>query len=110
MAEQKRGLGRGLDSLIPTQIVEEEFDPTAKVDEAGQRKSSDVLFEVDPNLVDPNPHQPRQVFDETELETLVDSIRVHGILQPLVVTSQNGRYELIAGERRLRASKLAGLM
>jgi ParB family chromosome partitioning protein len=106
----KRGLGRGFDSLIPTAIVEDEFDVTAKVDGAtGERVSGDLVREVDPMMVDPNPHQPRQHFDQDALEALAASIRVHGILQPLVVTKVGERYELIAGERRLRASKLAGL-
>ena len=111
MADKKRGLGRGFDSLIPTQMVEEEFDVTAHVDaETGQRSSSDTLREVDPNLIDPNPHQPRANFDQAELESLAESIRAHGILQPLVVTQKGERYELIAGERRLRAAKLCGMM
>lgn len=110
MAEaRKRGLGRGFDALIPTQLIEEEFDVTAPVDESGIRSSNDTLRNVSPNLVDPNPHQPRFSFKEDELENLADSIRVHGILQPLIVTQVGLRYELIAGERRLRAAKLVGL-
>ncbi len=105
---KKRGLGRGFDALIPSQI-EEEFDVTAKVDDSGNRSSNDLLREVSPNIVDPNPHQPRLSFNQGELENLADSIRVHGILQPLVVTQIGMRYELIAGERRLRAAKLVGL-
>jgi ParB family transcriptional regulator, chromosome partitioning protein len=105
---KKRGLGRGFDSLIPTGMVEAEFDVTAKVDDAGHRTSGDVIREVDPNLVDPNPHQPRQNFDPDALEALAASIRVHGILQPLVMSQIGSRFELIAGERRLRAAKLAG--
>jgi len=110
MAEaRKRGLGRGFDALIPTQMGEAEFDVTAPVDESGHRSSNDTLREVSPNTVDPNPHQPRISFKEDELENLADSIRVHGILQPLVVTQVGSRFELIAGERRLRAAKLVGL-
>ncbi len=110
MADKKRGLGRGFDALIPTQLVEDEFDVTAPVDaKTGERTSSDTLREVDPALVDPNPHQPRTTFNEAELGSMADSVRAHGILQPLVVTQVGGRYELIAGERRLRAAKLAGL-
>ena len=105
----KRGLGRGFDSLIPTPVVETEFDVTAKVDESGKRVSGDLIREVAPGLVDPNPHQPRTNFDAEALEALAASIRVHGILQPMVVTQKSGRYELIAGERRLRAAKMAGL-
>src|SRR5476649_1816910 len=107
--ERKRGLGRGFDSLIPTQVIEDEFDITAPVDASGNRSSQDLVREVPPELVDPNPHQPRENFDAKALEALAASIRVHGILQPLVVTKVGARYELIAGERRLRAAKLAGL-
>ncbi len=111
MADKKRGLGRGFDALIPTQIVEDEFDVTAKVDAAtGERMSVDTLRELDVNLIDPNPHQPRKNFNEKELEALAASIRIHGILQPLVATRQGERYELVAGERRLRAARLAGMM
>ena len=109
MADKKRGLGRGFDSLIPTQLVEAEFDVTAKAGPGGQPKVLDTLREVAPMLVDPNPHQPRTNFVQAELEALAASIRVHGILQPLIVTMVGERYELIAGERRLRAAKLAGL-
>ncbi|HEX3081738.1 MAG TPA: ParB/RepB/Spo0J family partition protein [Candidatus Saccharimonadia bacterium] len=105
--ERKRGLGRGFDSLIPTDLAETEFDTPAAA--PGEKVSGDLVREVDPALVDPNPHQPRKNFDQTALEALAASIRVHGILQPLVVTKTAGRYELIAGERRLRAAKLAGL-
>ncbi len=107
--ERRRGLGRGFDALIPTQVVEDEFDVTAPVDAEGHRTSADLVREVDPMLVDPNPHQPRQNFEAKALEALAASIRVHGILQPLVVTRAGERYELIAGERRLRAAKLASL-
>jgi ParB family chromosome partitioning protein len=106
--ERKRGLGRGFDALIPTQMVEDKFDVTAPVDAEGNRTSADLVREVSPSLVDPNPHQPRMNFDGPALEALAASIRVHGILQPLVVTKVGERYELIAGERRLRAAKLAG--
>lgn len=104
-----RGLGKGFDALIPTQLVEEEFDPTAK-QTGGKRVSGDAVYQLDPATIDPNPHQPRQVFDEEALKGLADSISVHGILQPVVVTeSKDGRYELIAGERRVRAAKLANI-
>ncbi len=112
MSSTNRGLGRGFEALIPTQLVEEEFDPTAAVASApGQKRvSADTILHVDPSLVDPNPHQPRQAFDENALNELASSIREHGILQPMIVTEEgNGRYQLIAGERRLRAAKLVQL-
>lgn len=110
MSSNNRGLGRGFDALIPTQLVEEEFDPTAAKNDAGERVSTDTILHVAPSLVDPNPHQPRQTFDEAALAELANSIREHGILQPLVVTDEgNGRYQLVAGERRLRAAKMVQL-
>jgi ParB family transcriptional regulator, chromosome partitioning protein len=105
----QRGLGRGFESLIPTQIVEEEFDPTAQPTTGGARVSGDRVQDIDPALIDPNPHQPRQTFDEEALQALAASIQHYGIVQPLVVTKNGDRYELIAGERRLRASKLVAL-
>lgn len=90
------GLGRGLDSLIPVD------------NDSAQAKGGDI--EVDINLIDPNPHQPRTSFDEAPLAELAASIREYGIIQPLLITrSVKGRYQLVAGERRLRAAKLAGL-
>lgn len=101
----KRGLGRGLDALIPTEIeTNAEFDPTSKVSDV-----SDTVQQIPLEQIKPNPHQPRQQFDQVALKELADSIRQHGVVQPLVVTKQAGVFELIAGERRLRASKLAGI-
>jgi ParB family chromosome partitioning protein len=109
MAERVRGLGRGLESLIPTPAPEPQVDVTAKTDANGNRVSGDVVAEIPPHLLDPNPYQPRKDFNADELEALAASIRVHGILQPLVVSKVGNRYQLIAGERRLRAAKIAGL-
>jgi ParB family chromosome partitioning protein len=95
-----KGLGRGFDSLIPTE-VEQEFDPAPA-------KTNDIQH-IDVNSIDPNPHQPRDGFNQKELEALADSIGEHGILQPLVVQVADGRYQLIAGERRLRAAESVGL-
>jgi ParB family chromosome partitioning protein len=106
MAEKQRGLGRGFDSLIPVAISETEFEGSAAL---GAGIEGEVVREVDPGLVDPNPHQPRKSFEQEALEALSASIRVHGILQPLIVSQKGDRYELIAGERRLRAAKIAGL-
>lgn len=104
-AKQKHGLGRGFDSLIPTQLLEEEFDPTSEQDE---KVSQLVTIRLED--ITPNPHQPRRHFDPVALEELVVSIQQHGVMQPIVVTRKpNGGYELVAGERRWRASKMAGL-
>ncbi len=98
------GLGRGLGALIPTKIA-----PAANTVEAAEASGLRIL-EVAPSSIVPNPHQPRKFFAPGELSDLVLSVKEHGVLQPLVVTDLGGgRYELIAGERRLRASLEAGL-
>lgn len=99
---RRGGLGRGLDALIPTTTIGEVTNSSGVV--AG------TALEVDINLVLPNSKQPRTYFDEAELQELAASIKEVGVLQPPVVRERSdGRYELIMGERRLRASKLAGL-
>ncbi|HIO89547.1 MAG TPA: ParB/RepB/Spo0J family partition protein, partial [Candidatus Marinimicrobia bacterium] len=70
---------------------------------------TDSIFHVPLNLVLPNPHQPRQKFDDKSLRELAESIREKGIIQPVTIRTRDKGYELIAGERRLRAAKLAGL-
>ncbi|MEI6216013.1 MAG: ParB/RepB/Spo0J family partition protein [Actinomycetes bacterium] len=98
MNSRKGGLGRGLDSLIPTAITSNTGETIANRNE------------VDINAIIPNQKQPRYVFDSEELNDLAASIKEVGILQPPVVRDiGNGKYELIMGERRLRASKIAGL-
>lgn len=100
-------LGKGLNSLIPQQkkvfgIIRKETGITA----AG----NDRVWQINISDVLPNPEQPRKEFNEDELQSLVASIKKHGIMQPLVMTERSeGGYELIAGERRLRAAGLAGL-
>jgi ParB family chromosome partitioning protein len=99
MAEMRqKGLGRGFDSLLPTS-----FDTTILVEE------SERIQKLAIGLLDANPDQPRQHFDESALDELAQSIKQYGIVQPLVASPVGSRYRLIAGERRLRAAKLAGL-
>jgi len=94
-------LGKGLGSLIPQkpQTFTEQVIPSARKE----------ILEVGVDEIQANPRQPRAYFSPTDLEDLIGSIKEHGILQPLVVTRSNGQYELIAGERRLRASRIVGL-
>ena len=99
-----RGLGRGFDSLIPTELVDEEFDPTASED-----AKTSQLTEIDLSEIVRDEDQPRKDFGEVELAALASSIREHGVLQPIVVVKEEGKYKIVAGERRWRASKLAGL-
>jgi ParB family transcriptional regulator, chromosome partitioning protein len=105
------GLGRGLSSLIPPKkeknsaVIKEDEYVSAPVAAAAR----DGVLQVSPDQIEANPFQPRKSFSETDINELADSIRTYGIIQPLIVTRQGGRFELIAGERRLRAAKIAGL-
>ena len=101
---QKRGLGRGFESLIPTELLDESFDPTASQD---QQVSE--LRQIKLNQIIADPDQPRKQFDQIGLDDLATSIKEHGILQPIIVTPYKGGYQIVAGERRFHASRLAGL-
>lgn len=102
-ASKPSRLGRGLDALIPTQIDEA---TNQEVDEA-IHLPTDSVHQLSVHDIDPNPFQPRKEFRDEDLAELSESIKIHGVVQPLVVTKAGDRYQLIAGERRLRASKLA---
>lgn len=101
----KRGLGRGLESLIPTDTIDESFDPTAEQDE---RMSE--LRHIAISTIEADPEQPRKVFDVDAIQELSASIREHGLFQPIVVAPHgSGKFIIVAGERRYRAAKLADL-
>jgi ParB family chromosome partitioning protein len=123
---KRSGLGRGLASLIPTGPSDGEQSPSLRMGDA----AADAIFgapatapvnaagavyrEIDPSAIDPNPKQPRQVFDEEALGELVHSIREFGLMQPIVVRALSDasgpqRYQLVMGERRWRAAQEAGL-
>jgi ParB family chromosome partitioning protein len=103
MSARKGGLGRGLDALIPTAVMPTEIKTSTGVITANRD-------EIDLNNISANPKQPRTVFDEDQLTELALSIKEVGLLQPPVVRSiGNGKYQIIMGERRFRAAKLAGL-
>ncbi len=121
---QKRGLGRGLASLIPTEPQQDNNSETvsASSGKSARKNSSngevkevvkEVIKEVEKTLkiaeLEPNSNQPRKFFEEDPLQELSDSIKEFGIIQPIVVTPKNGYYEIIAGERRWRAARMAGL-
>ena len=99
-----KGLGRGFESLIPTELIDDEFDPTASED-----KKESKLKEIKLDDIVRDEDQPRRNFDEEAIKALANSIKEHGVLQPIVVTKEDGKYKIVAGERRWRASKLAGL-
>lgn len=88
----KKGLGKGLEALIPN-----------------ISSSEKEIIEIKINDIEPNSEQPRKIFNEEALKTLSDSIREHGVVQPIIVTKINGRYKIVAGERRWRAARLAEL-
>jgi ParB family chromosome partitioning protein len=128
---KKAGLGRGLDALFAdaAPIIEEVSDVSAEIGSQGNISSvitdepagnnnpvaaaddniDDRVFYIDINDIKPNSAQPRRFFDEDKLEELASSIRTNGVIQPLIVRHNNNGYELVAGERRWRASRLAGL-
>ncbi len=104
MAKAARGLGKGLDSLIPAAVPKaESASPTEKTEDSGNGTYVKIT------KVEPNREQPRKNFDEDALQELADSIKQYGIVEPLIVQDRKTHYEIIAGERRWRAAKLAGL-
>lgn len=100
----KMSLGKGLDALFP---------PNVNVDTLGDKNeindASENVIEMKINSVEPNINQPRKNFDDDKIDDLAESIKVHGVLQPIIVTKKGDYYQIIAGERRWRASKKAGL-
>jgi ParB family chromosome partitioning protein len=94
-AFRRRGLGRGLDALL--------------TNEAESKEGESPLISLDPGTVGPNPEQPRRAFEPDALAALGESIRLHGLLHPIVVQREGDTYSLVAGERRLRAAQLAGV-
>ena len=105
MAVRKSGLGKGLDSLIP----DHQSEKTGLHTESEESGSNDGVVMVKISKVEPNKNQPRKQFDEDSLLELADSIKLYGVLQPLLVLDKGNYYEIIAGERRWRAAKLAGI-
>ncbi|MDO5717257.1 MAG: ParB/RepB/Spo0J family partition protein [Tissierellia bacterium] len=100
MIKKKKTLGRGIGNfLADSQKIEEILNP----------KQEDILQEIPLELIDTNIHQPRKDFDKKALEELAESIKIYGIIQPLILRKKEDRYEIIAGERRFRGAKMVGL-
>src|SRR5579871_1131807 len=97
---QRRALGKGLSALLPTR-------PPAQQPEAPHHEESVAQLPIE--AIEPNPLQPRRVFQHDRIEELAQSIRANGIIQPLVVRRRGEKYQLVAGERRWRASRIAGI-
>ena len=107
---RKTGLGRGLSALIPDNQQNEENQTTSRIQTDQQGTPDSSILEIATDDIKPNPNQPRTHFNEQDIKQLARSIEEHGILQPLLVSDkENGSYQLIAGERRWRAAKIANL-
>ena len=104
-----RGLGKGLESLIPNAVGEAKMKKEAASEETGrsEEKGTETILKI--TMVEPNRQQPRKNFDEDSLQELCDSIKQVGLIQPILVQDRKSHYEIIAGERRWRAAKMAGL-
>lgn len=102
-----RGLGKGLDSLIPNAVGEAKVKKETKEDVKEERGGQETIVKI--TMVEPNRKQPRKNFDEDALQELSDSIKQFGLIQPILVQDRKDHYEIIAGERRWRAAKMAGL-
>lgn len=104
----KKGLGKGLGALLGTQ--DDDRKSRSPAAEAENKTSGEGVISIRLSLIEPNRRQPRQNFDEEKIDALADSIRVHGVIQPVIISrGENGMYRIIAGERRWRAAKRAGL-
>lgn len=104
-----RGLGKGLDALIPSGVGEKtvKYETKANHENSDEKVNGETIVKI--TMVEPNRDQPRKNFDEDSLEELADSIKQFGLLQPIIVQDRKTYYEIIAGERRWRAAKKAGL-
>ena len=106
-----KGLGRGLGSLLGILDDNEEIEvkktQTNEIENKKQEFDGEEVKSIDMGLIDVNPNQPRKVFDPTALNELAQSIKIHGVIQPILLTPRNNRYMIVAGERRFRASKIA---
>lgn len=108
MVAGSRGLGKGLDSMIPQKVIQSKDNKTdVKTKKNEDNVSRETLINI--NQIEPNKSQPRRNFNEDTLHELADSIKIYGIIQPLILQKRDKYYEIIAGERRWRAAKVAGL-
>lgn len=110
MANKNKVLGRGLDALFGNEmnIEKDSFNQIDNTDKKESNGNTDILL-IDINKITPNPNQPRKIFKEGKLEELSSSIKKHGVIQPILVQEIDEGFEIIAGERRWRASRKAGL-
>lgn len=105
----KKGLGRGLDMLIPKEESTKSAETKENKAEKTEKKKENEEILLDIRQIEPNRNQPRKQFDEDAIEELAESIKMYGVIQPLIVQKKDDYYEIIAGERRWRACKKAGV-
>lgn len=105
----KKGLGKGLGALLAIYDDKEENNSLTVGDKRDSSQNIAGITEIALSLIDTNPNQPRKTFDKESLNELADSIKIHGVIQPIILNKIDNRYTIIAGERRFRASKIAGL-
>ena len=109
MSERKKRLGKGLSSMIAKPVAVAPREAASDPDSTGSSAATDGISSLPVGEIVPNPHQPRQDFDEESLRSLTDSIRTSGVMQPIVVRSTASGFELVVGERRWRAAQAAGM-
>ena len=98
---KKTGLGKGLDALFSENLLQDEEEVV--------KEGEEIVKQIKVREIEPNRDQPRKIFDNETLEELAESIKKYGIIQPIIVKKQDDYYEIVAGERRWRAAKKAGL-
>lgn len=102
-------LGRGLDALIPTRSGSLPQQTIEKITQETLAQTGERVLNIPTSQIEPNPNQPRKTFSRLEMEELINSIREHGIIQPLILTRTGDKYQIVAGERRWRAAKILEL-
>lgn len=105
------GLGKGLGALLSTNIenISEKANNSSSYSSLNDSNESEKVYKININEIEPNKNQPRKNFEEEKIDELAESIKEHGIIQPIIVVKREGFYQIIAGERRWRASKKAGI-
>ena len=109
MGKKSLALGRGLSDILKDHSLNSGIVIGESENQPAQDNDNSRIVEIDVNLIDPNPFQPRKVFSDDELVELAETIEQHGLIQPIIVRKVGDRYQIISGERRTRATKLAGL-
>lgn len=106
---KKTGLGKGLDALFSSSPIEDDEKDEVEIKEIDNKDDSEKIHKIKITEIEPNKNQPRRTFNSESIDELAESIKKYGVIQPIIVSKKDNYYEIIAGERRWRASKKAGL-